>query len=325
MTIPRAMLLLLCCFGITNTADSTGEEGAEEGDPSCNTSDRDLGWHTPPPSILLAPEPIDVDDLSNGRRLAERLDRDGFAYFRVAGGPLEGGALVAALASLGAPYSARAPIMVIDYRAERPYPQIALTRMGLEFHHEVAYDWQPPRHLALHCRRNRGRARRGGHVLICDADAVVAGFPAALVEGLRATPFVNTIRPQRAPMPLVRHVKVGAGKQGRLRRLEGGGGPAADAKELEADDESEERFIISTIGGAKGHSYFRPARGHKEAGHAIMRDVVPRLLACPGALRVEWHEGDLLVLDNLRFMHARTPLDASAADAERNITHFRIA
>eukprot|EP00947_MAST-08B_sp_MAST-8B-sp1_P004107 g4107.t1 len=214
--------------------------------------------------------------------------------------------------------------------------------MGLEFHHEVAYDQQPPRHLALHCRRNEGLAKRGGNLLLCDAPSVIRELEHSSVltrADLRSTLFVNDIFADQPALPLTRSIRTRPhfdddddddDDNDDDNAVVGDALPSETEYFGDGDDSyTADRFIYSAIGGANGHqsTYFHPAPGHEAKGDAVLERVVPALLECRGGRprRIEWQTGDLVILDNHRVMHARLALEPAAADEDRNIAHLRIA
>jgi len=223
-----------------------------------------------------------------GDAISEGLRSRGFAYVR-AGPGLSDESLMQLLGHLGGPFHAGFPVMKIF-----PAPQprgIAETSMGLEFHHECAYMQEPPRVVALYCRQNLAT---GGRLLLCDTGGVLAGLSASVLESMRATPFLNTVLPNNTAMPLIRP----------MPRLQG-----------------EERFSFSAIGMNRSQLYFQPAPGFEAPGAKILEALRPVLADCPGRHEIEWHPGDLVVIDNMRVMHGRFGFEG----AGRELAHIRLA
>ena len=327
-----------------------------------------LGWDSPPTTATtIAPARVSLSELED--YLADALLRDGYAYVRVSAEGTDGsmgeaaadGAIVfddpgllAALSPVGQPlYGDPWKVMTIDFQKARARPQAAQSHDGLEFHHEVAYTGQPPRHLALHCRANAGKAREGGNLLLCDGKGALDGLAPRVIDALRSTPFTNTIDPDHAPMPLLRPVEIRpggshitawpnaaeaggaggageageAGEEGKAEEGKAEEGTGEDSAALFQDEATvEERFIFSAIGGSCGpqSTYFAPAPGHEAKGNLVLSSIIPKLLACPHARRIEWRAGDLVVVDNHRIMHARLALNVEAKDEDRNIAHVRL-
>mmetsp|Transcript_90615 Transcript_90615/g.194301 ORF Transcript_90615/g.194301 Transcript_90615/m.194301 type:complete len:272 (-) Transcript_90615:92-907(-) len=249
------------------------------------------------PTVFAAPEAVapgrgwsgqgDAIHAVLGEAIVEGLHDKGFALVP-AGSGLGDVELQGLLRPFGEPYHEATPVMEV-----RPDPQakfVANMQTGLEFHHECAYMPQPPRLLALYCRKN---AAGGGNLLLCDADKVMAGLNSSTMEALRSTLFVNTNTPQASPMPLLRPMPL---LQGR------------------------ERFIFSAIGMSSGNCYFRPALGFEDVGARLLAELKIRFEHCPEPETIAWHPGDLLVLDNLRIMHGRREIHGS----ERELAHLRI-
>ena len=256
------------------------------------------GWFNPPPTELIQAEVVAESELE--ATVTARLDRDGFALVRVhkdgnhkATVVYGDDALVHRLKFLGAPYHPATPVLKI-IPEDGPRVQAAGSLSGLEFHNECAYEPTPPRHLALHCRKNTDD---GGQLLLCDPSKVLEQLDEPTKDALRTLTFKTTTRPNNAPIPLLRDAGLG------------------------------EQLLYSGIysaGGAR-QGMWRPASEKEDAaGWKLLDALLPRLLSCPGARRFLWHPGDLLVIANHRIMHGRTPLSGRAGDGHRELAHLRI-
>lgn len=267
------------------------------------------GWQDLPPTASMKASVINGDADSMEHEVRSRLGRDGYAVLcwanRTATWSDDG--LTSALSFLGHPYhdDTGSAVLTITPEAD-PNADAALTLAGLEWHHECAYEPTPPRYLALYCRRNDDE--EGGHLLLCDPQGVISALSDAAHRAMRRVRFNTTLRPDNPPMTLLR-------------------GTAADATR-DGDATNVEPWYFSAIttsyrGARRG--FFYPAdASDQEEGWALLDELVPRLLHCPGARRLRWRAGDLVIIDNRRILHGRTPLSGVAGDGHREIAHLRI-
>ena len=250
------------------------------------------GWFNPPPTELIQAEVVAESELE--ATVTARLERDGFALVRVhkdgnhkASVVYGDDALVHRLKFLGAPYHPATPVLKI-IPEDGPRVQAAGSLSGLEFHNECAYEPTPPRHLALHCRKNTDD---GGQLLLCDPAKV--------------------LRARRADERRAAHAR-----------------SSDDAAEQRADPAAPRRrprraaAVLGHHSAAARARAWRPASEKEDAaGWKLLDALLPRLLSCPARRPVT---GDLLVIARHRIMHGRTPLSGRAGDGHRELAHLRI-
>lgn len=169
-------------------------------------------------------------------------------------------------------------------RAQAGSPYATLRAGPAAFHSDGLHLNQPPRHLLLWCERP---ARHGGQTLLVRSRDVLEGMDATLQQRFRQTP-----------------VRVCTGDYRALRTLL-----------APHPDEGDETFCFFDPAladdGALEHADGSPASALIDAARAV--------IAQAPAWRHDWQPGDLLVVDNLRMLHARADYDDGPGEAPRQL------
>lgn len=191
---------------------------------------------------------------------------------------------------LGRPYERQQPLMAIEQRANPRY--VGETNAAIPPHNECAYGKTPPRYLALFCAEN---SALNGEFFLVSTLGLMSSFDSDIIESMRQTVFLFDMNLGfRQPLTLLRNV----------------GG--------------QEHLIYSAIGNNRSGSendYYRILREHDTHSRHLIRLLNEKLLLAKFRRDHQWEAGDLIVFDNLRFMHGRNAFHSG----RRRLVHFRIA
>jgi (5R)-carbapenem-3-carboxylate synthase len=187
-------------------------------------------------------------------------------------------------AELAAPHVWPQPVGAPTVVRANPHSAYATLRAGaVPFHNDGLYLHTPPRYLLLLCEEP---AADGGETLLVHGAAVLAALGAGLLERLRTTPIIVRVGDYRTQRCFVaRHPD------------------DRDEIVLLFDPTLADGALATLADGASAMPLLD-----------ALRDVVARV----PARRHKWRRGDLLVIDNLRVLHAR-----SAYTGERQL-HRRL-
>jgi len=223
-----------------------------------------------------------------GARLLEAVRENGYGLARTSG--LADRQLFALAHRFGALWDPKFRMQTVRYDAAFAGRAVAFDRKGLAPHCECAYDTKPPRYVVLYC---RAASRVGGLFFLVPMGDVLAHLRAADRLALRTTEYSmesprNGITAKR---PLLARVH-GVGDVLLLTPM-----PPPGTK------------VIYQLPASSG-------RGAK----SLLRRVAD--VAADPALRLthRWRPGDVIVVDNTRFLHGREGFEGTG----RHLKHLRI-
>lgn len=231
--------------------------------------------------------PIEWDEQGDIAEIRGRLERDGIALIEAAGGDEEGHELQEIVSRLGTAQEHDRLGQAIwhiryDAAAAARGATASLTMEPIAFHTDGAFEDPSPRFMALYVVREDRYG--GGESLLVEVAAVLKRLTARSLETLRSTPVRF-----RAP---AEYVKVAA-------------------------------YRDAPIAFGQGLMRYRRAIIDERLCPAAKQslDELDAAIAAVEPIRLLMHSGTILILDNARFLHARTAVH----DPDRHLLRMRFS
>ncbi len=169
---------------------------------------------------------------------------------------------------------------------------IAGTEAGIEAHNECAYSINPPRYLALYCVQNQVV---GGAFYIVNTAKLLEQVKPDVLHSMKTTRFLcNIIMDQPISTPLIRT--------------------------FNNHNHVQHHLIYSALGSLAGNGYYTLHQKSDGYSHQLINYINTLLNNTMNHQQHTWHEGDLLIIDNLSHMHGRYFFKGN----QRELLHLRI-
>ena len=227
---------------------------------------------------------LDLREL--GPSLFRTVHEDGYALAHTSG--LTDRQLLSLGRQFGCLWDPTSPIMNVWYIPKAGAE--GLSRNALPPHCECSYDAEPPRYVLLHC---KGASKAGGEIYLVAMREVLRRLSAADNRSLHTTPYF--IKSHRSDASATRTL---------IASVDGVG----------------EVLVLSSVPPRGAKPNYPVPIGADRAADSLLRRV-SRVAANP-ALRLghRWRKGDILIIDNARFLHGREGFTG----ARRHLQHVRV-
>lgn len=159
-------------------------------------------------------------------------------------------------------------------------------------HNECAYDHNPPRLLALYCEENKVDS---GDFYLLEGQEILDQFTPAQYQSLQQTIF----------------------------NCDMGQGFSIDTPLVRTLPSGKKQLIYTTIGNTpnwQSSHYYSLKQAYDEYSDSLIQILNYHLQQENFRLKHKWTKGDLLIFDNLRFMHGRDVFEGN----ERVLHHIRL-